>query len=205
MSMIHRARSGHPPFTTHHPIPGKSMPPGENPLLRSPLSRRRFLALGGGLAATATLGAACSSRPPPAPPPRVGPHSPAVTAAARARQVPGAPTVNVALEAAPAEIDLGAGTRVSTWAFGGQLPGKEIRTKKGDVLRVDLSNTLPQDTTIHWHGLAIRNDMDGVPALTQDPIKAGANFRASSPCRSPAPFGSTRTSGCSWTGVCTPR
>ncbi len=153
------------------------MPPGENPLLRAPLSRRRFLALGGGLAATATLGAACSSQSQAAPPPRVGPHSPAVTAAAQARQVPGAPTVNVALEAAPTEIDLGAGTRVSTWAFGGQLPGKEIRTKKGDVLRVDLRNNLPQDTTIHWHGLAIRNDMDGVPALTQDPIKAGADFR----------------------------
>jgi len=153
------------------------MPTGENPLLRAPLSRRRFLALGGGLAATAAMGAACSSQATPAAPPRVGPHSPAVTAAAQARQVPGAPTVNVALQAAPAEIDLGAGTRVSTWAYGGQLPGKEIRAKKGDVLRVDLRNSLPQDTTVHWHGLAIRNDMDGVPGLTQDPIKAGADFR----------------------------
>ena len=153
------------------------MPTEENPLLRTPLSRRRFLALGGGLAATATLGAACSAQAPPAAPPRVGPHSSAVTAAAQARQVSGAPTVNVALEAAPAEIDLGGGTRVSTWAFNGQLPGKEIRAKQGDVLRVDLSNKLPQETTVHWHGLAIRNDMDGVPALTQDPVKAGANFR----------------------------
>jgi len=85
--------------------------------------------------------------------------------------------VNVALQAAPAEIDLGGGVRVSTWAYGGQLPGKEIRAKKGDVLRVDLRNNLPQDTTVHWHGLAIRNDMDGVPALTQDPVKAEADFR----------------------------
>ncbi len=153
------------------------MPTGENPLLRSPLSRRRFLALGGGLAATATLGAACSSQATPAAAPRVGPHSPAVTAAAQARRVPGAPTVNVALQAAPTEVDLGGGVRVPTWAYGGQLPGKEIRAKKGDVLRVDLSNKLPQETTVHWHGLAIRNDMDGVPALTQDPVKAGADFR----------------------------
>ena len=85
--------------------------------------------------------------------------------------------MNVALQAAPAEIDLGGGVRVSTWAYGGQLPGKEIRAKKGDVLRVDLRNNLPQDTTVHWHGLAIRNDMDGVPALTQDPVKAEADFR----------------------------
>ncbi len=35
MSMIHRARSGHPSFSTHHPIPGKSMPPGENPAAAS--------------------------------------------------------------------------------------------------------------------------------------------------------------------------
>ena len=181
------------------------MPTGENPLLRAPLSRRRFLALGGGLAATATLGAACSSQPPPAPPPRVGPHSPAVTTAAQARQVPGAPTVNVALEAAPTEIDLGAGTRVSTWAYGGQLPGKEIRAKKGDVLRVDLSNKLPQDTTIHWHGLAIRNDMDGVPALTRTPSRRVLTSGMSSRCRSPARSGSIRTSACSWTGACTPR
>lgn len=180
------------------------MPTGENPL-RAPLSRRRLLALGGGLAATATLGAACSSQTTPAAPARVGPHSPAVTAAAQARQVPGAPTVNVALEAAPTEVDLGGGVRVTTWAFNRALPGKEIRAKKGDVLRVELRNKLPQYTTIHWHGLAIRNDMDGVPALTRTPSRRVLTSGMSSRCRSPARSGSIRTSACSWTGACTPR
>jgi len=44
--------------------PEDALVAGENPLLRAPLSRRRFLALGGGLAATATLGAACSAQAP---------------------------------------------------------------------------------------------------------------------------------------------
>ncbi|MGH3439660.1 MAG: multicopper oxidase family protein [Sciscionella sp.] len=141
------------------------------------LGRRRFLMLGGGVAATAAL-AACSpagsggagaAR-------KVGPDSPAVAAAECARDVSGAPTVSVALDAAPTEIDLG-GKRVSTWAYGGVVPGKEIRVTRGEHLRVDLSNRLPQPTTVHWHGLAIRNNMDGVPNLTQAPVAAGGGFR----------------------------
>src|SRR4029079_15465144 len=38
------------------------------------------------------------------------------------------------------------------------------------------TNTRPADTSIHWHGLAIVNDMDGVPPLTQSPIPAAGNF-----------------------------
>src|SRR5699024_5692780 len=35
---------------------------------------------------------------------------------------------------------------------------------------------LDQETSVHWHGIALRNDMDGVPGLTQDPIRPGARF-----------------------------
>jgi FtsP/CotA-like multicopper oxidase with cupredoxin domain len=45
------------------------------------------------------------------------------------------------------------------------------------VLRVDVDNQLPAATSVHWHGLALRNDMDGVPGMTQDPIAAGGAFR----------------------------
>jgi multicopper oxidase len=93
----------------------------------------------------------------------------------RAKPASAAKTVNVAFEPAETEIDLG-GVSVRTWAYGGQLPGREIRIRKGETLRAQVSNTLPRDTTIHWHGLAIPNDMDGVPVLTQQPIPAGQGF-----------------------------
>jgi FtsP/CotA-like multicopper oxidase with cupredoxin domain len=140
-------------------------------------TRRRFLALGGGVVASAAL-AACtgrSSRSTTASA-RVGPHDPAVAAAERARQVAGAATIDVKLTAAPAQIDLG-GVTVFTWAYDGVVPGKEIRVTRGQRLRVDLGNHLPQPSTVHWHGLAIRNDMDGVPNLTQDAVAAGSAFR----------------------------
>ncbi len=37
-------------------------------------------------------------------------------------------------------------------------------------------NRLPAETTVHWHGVAIRNNMDGVPGMTQPPVPAGAQF-----------------------------
>jgi FtsP/CotA-like multicopper oxidase with cupredoxin domain len=46
----------------------------------------------------------------------------------------------------------------------------------GDTIRVKLDNGLPEETTIHWHGLALRNDMDGVPGVTQPAIAAGDAF-----------------------------
>ena len=63
-----------------------------------------------------------------------------------------------------------------TWAYNGRVPGNEIRIRKGETLRAAVSNKLPTDTSIHWHGLAIVNDMDGVPPLTQSPIPAGGDF-----------------------------
>lgn len=81
----------------------------------------------------------------------------------------------MAFEPAETEIDLG-GVIVSTWAYNGQVPGPEIRIRKGQRLRADVTNNLSADTSIHWHGLAIVNDMDGVPPLTQQPIPAGGRF-----------------------------
>ena len=77
--------------------------------------------------------------------------------------------------ASPTTVDLG-GVQTQTWAYDGQLPGREIRVARGDVLRANLSNGLPQPTTIHWHGIALRNDMDGVPDVTQRPIDPQAAF-----------------------------
>ncbi|GAA2086744.1 multicopper oxidase family protein [Streptomyces albiaxialis] len=80
------------------------------------------------------------------------------------------------LTATRARLDLGDGTTVPTWAYGGELPGKEVRVTAGNTLALTLANNLPQATSLHWHGLALRNDMDGVPELTQRAIRPGADF-----------------------------
>ena len=72
-------------------------------------------------------------------------------------------------------VDLG-GPKVTTWTYGGVLPGKEIRVRAGDIIRAELTNRLPVDTTIHWHGLALRNDMDGAPDVTQNAVGPGKSF-----------------------------
>jgi FtsP/CotA-like multicopper oxidase with cupredoxin domain len=56
------------------------------------------------------------------------------------------------------------------------VPGPELRLTEGDRLRVTVQNHLPQDTTVHWHGLPIPNAMDGVPNVTQSPIRPGQSF-----------------------------
>ncbi|MHA6781735.1 multicopper oxidase family protein [Pseudonocardia saturnea] len=132
------------------------------------MSRRRFLSLGGGVLATATLGA-CAA------PAAIGPGSPPVTQAEQARRAADARVVTRTLTAAPATVDLG-GVQVQTWAYDGRLPGPEIRLARDEVLRAELRNTLPQPTTVHWHGIALRNDMDGVPDLNQAPIAQGSSF-----------------------------
>lgn len=139
-----------------------------------PLGRRKFLALGTGLATAAAL-AACTKNSPSSGS-AVGPGSDAVRAAENARRAAGAPVREIALRAEPATVDLG-GVQVNTWAYGGIVPGREVRIAKGEVLRADVTNGLPDPTTVHWHGIALRNDMDGVPGLTQPAIPAGGNFR----------------------------
>lgn len=66
--------------------------------------------------------------------------------------------------------------QVRVWTYNGQLPGPEIRAKQGDRLRVRLTNSLNEETTVHWHGVRVPNAMDGVPELTQDPVKPGGTF-----------------------------
>jgi FtsP/CotA-like multicopper oxidase with cupredoxin domain len=127
------------------------------------IDRRGFLALSAVGAAAGVMGA-CSSRT----------SGPAVTKHASADT--GA--VEIAIDAAETQIDLG-GVSVRTWAWGGQVPGKEVRVRKGQTLRAAVTNNLPAPagTTVHWHGLAIPNPMDGVPVLTQPPIASGQRFQ----------------------------
>ena len=142
--------------------------------------RRTVLRSGLAAAALGAVGAAtgCTARPAPsaASPARrhlIGPRSPQVAAAEAARH--GTDTVLAGVAPEAGHIDLG-GPVVPTWSFGGQVPGPEIRVRKGQILQALLVNRLPVETTVHWHGVAIRNDMDGVPGMTQVPVPAGREF-----------------------------
>jgi len=62
---------------------------------------------------------------------------------------------------------------VAALAYNGQVPGPQIRVTEGDRVRVVLTNKLKQSTALHFHGLELPNDQDGVPFITQPPIKPG--------------------------------
>jgi manganese oxidase len=68
------------------------------------------------------------------------------------------------------------GRTVKAWTYNGQVPGPQIRVREGDRMRVNLTNKLPQSTAIHFHGLELPNDQDGVPFITQPPVKPGESF-----------------------------
>lgn len=62
------------------------------------------------------------------------------------------------------------------WSYNGIVPGPEIRVRQGSRLRVAVRNDLLEDTTVHWHGVRLPNAMDGVPHVTQPPIRPGDTF-----------------------------
>ncbi len=55
-------------------------------------------------------------------------------------------------------------------------PPPVLYGKQGEVMRLPVRNTLPDYTAMHWHGLRIANEMDGVPYLTQMPVGEGEVF-----------------------------
>jgi FtsP/CotA-like multicopper oxidase with cupredoxin domain len=68
------------------------------------------------------------------------------------------------------------GRSVEAWAYNGQVPGPQIRVREGDRIRMNVKNELDQSTAVHFHGLELPNDQDGVPFITQPPIKPGESF-----------------------------
>ncbi len=68
------------------------------------------------------------------------------------------------------------GQTVEAWAYNDQVPGPQIRVREGDRVRLTLKNELSESTAIHFHGLELPNDQDGVPFITQPPIKPGQSY-----------------------------
>jgi FtsP/CotA-like multicopper oxidase with cupredoxin domain len=68
------------------------------------------------------------------------------------------------------------GQWVEAWAYNEQVPGPQIRVREGDRVRVILKNELRQSTALHFHGLELPNEVDGVPFITQKPVKPGESY-----------------------------
>ncbi|MFH1553438.1 multicopper oxidase family protein [Xanthobacter autotrophicus] len=66
--------------------------------------------------------------------------------------------------------------KTDVWAYDGMVPGPLVRLRQGVPARLIIENRLDQETTVHWHGIRLPNPMDGVPGLTQPPIKPGESF-----------------------------
>lgn len=82
------------------------------------------------------------------------------------------------LTAKPVKWPITGDTTVTAWTYNGTVPGPLIRVNEGDKIRVVLKNELPEATSIHWHGLPVPNNQDGVaePAVTQKPIMPGETY-----------------------------
>ena len=73
-------------------------------------------------------------------------------------------------------VDL-TGRRRSATVVNGRLPGPQLRWREGDVVSLRVANHLPVPTSIHWHGMIVPADMDGVPGLSFHGIPPGGVYR----------------------------
>jgi manganese oxidase len=74
------------------------------------------------------------------------------------------------------EWEIEPGKTVEGWAYNGMIPGPTLKGEVGDNVRIVLHNELPESTAIHFHGLKTPNAMDGVPDITQEPVRPGETF-----------------------------
>ncbi len=74
------------------------------------------------------------------------------------------------------EREIAPGMTAKLWGYNGSSPGPTIEVVEGDLVRLFVTNKLPEHTTIHWHGQQLPNGMDGVGGLTQPQIAPGKTF-----------------------------
>lgn len=82
-------------------------------------------------------------------------------------------TKRFVLEASIVDWEVEPGRTVQAWAYNGVVPGPRINVDVGDTIEVEITNNLPIGTDIHWHGIDVPNDQDGVAPITQDMVMPG--------------------------------
>ena len=103
--------------------------------------------------------------------------------------------VEIELVASETIISLVDGADTAVWAYNDTVPGPALRVSLGDTLSVTVRNDLDAATKIHWHGIRVPNDMDGVPDVNQPPIQPGDDivYEYTPPHPTRAPTGTTHT------------
>jgi FtsP/CotA-like multicopper oxidase with cupredoxin domain len=69
------------------------------------------------------------------------------------------------------------GLRAHCWGYNGQVHGPTIEAVEGDQVRIYVTNRLPENTSVHWHGLLVASGMDGVVGLSQKNIAPGETYK----------------------------
>jgi len=93
-----------------------------------------------------------------------------------------AATVEYDLTIAQQEVNI-TGKPAQGMTINGVIPGPTLRFEEGDFARIHVHNKMSVETSIHWHGVLVPPDMDGVPYVTYPPIKPGTTFTYQFPIR----------------------
>jgi FtsP/CotA-like multicopper oxidase with cupredoxin domain len=98
-----------------------------------------------------------------------------VPKAVSTREISIPPDGDVALRVFPVAKLIGANT-FRMLSYGGSIPGPTLRVRQGTRIAVHVTNETEMETTVHWHGLRLKNEYDGVPHETQAPIAPGGTY-----------------------------
>ena len=79
-------------------------------------------------------------------------------------------TLHLKAETVTQQVLAEGGNATTMLGFNGSMPGPELRVRRGERVNIDVENGLEEGTAVHWHGIRLENQMDGVPMLTQDLI-----------------------------------
>lgn len=82
----------------------------------------------------------------------------------------------ISLVAKEATLKLNNEATVDAWTFNGSVPGTQIRVTEGETVKIKLKNELTEPVAIHWHGIHVPNEMDGIPGVTQNAVQPGETF-----------------------------
>jgi FtsP/CotA-like multicopper oxidase with cupredoxin domain len=142
---------------------------------------RRNLLLSGALLAGAVAkkakAAPTEKGPPPERPVKNPPYTPVVTpngATLPWKMMDGVKEFHLIAE--PVKREFAPGMIINCWGYNGMSPGPTIEAVEGDRVRILVTNKLPENTSVHWHGVIVPNGMDGVGGLTQPHIRPGETY-----------------------------
>src|SRR6516162_6391884 len=112
-------------------------------------------------------------------PPKATPHPPILMQTPDVPDLPfrfdGATKVFY-LRAEPVKRKIAPFKTIDAWGYNGCCPGPTIQVTQGDRVRIHVENALPESTSMHWHGLEVPIEQDGVPFISQKPIAPGETF-----------------------------